>query len=95
MKLRHYQRSLSDDADESGVMLVEPDDPEELVPLGAGEIGAISGAEIDAALEPSAISISWAGSEPTPMIEVVTLTEFCVAEAIAEWARAFQKERDK
>ena len=30
MKLRHYQRSLSD-ADESGVMLVEPDDPEELI----------------------------------------------------------------
>jgi len=31
MKLRVYPRSLSDDGDDSAVMLVEPDDPEEMI----------------------------------------------------------------
>ena len=41
MKLRVYPRSLSDDADESGVMLVEPDDPEELIAVAEDDAEAM------------------------------------------------------
>ena len=93
MKLRRYTLPAHGDLRERGILLIEPDDPEELVPLGAGEIGAIPGAEIDAALEPSAISISWMGSLPPP--PTLIITDLCMARAFAEWRRTVQTERRK
>ena len=77
MRLRAYPRSLRDDNDDSGVMLVEPDDPEELVPLGAGELGAIAGAAAGASLDPLAVGVC-AGPE------VASLDAHCMdGEALA------------
>jgi phage tail tape-measure protein len=110
MRLRRYHRSLDPNDENAGVMLVEPDDPEELIAVAEDDVeamdetrprmivtpeearaaGALAGAELGATLDPSAISISWAGSEPTPAVDSLTLTGLDVAKALAEWARTFQ-----
>ena len=56
MRLRAYPRSLRDD-EEHSVILVMPDDPEELVPLGAGDSGALAGASYGARVDPSAVGV--------------------------------------